>query len=70
MSAENQKAGHQSLELDVSLNSDVRPFGDSLGLIQATDPLLGTSVLLQQKLLTVLNLKDGLDLETRYDKSI
>ena len=24
---------------------DVRPFGDSLGLIQTTDPLLGTSVL-------------------------
>ena len=23
---------------------DVRPFGDSLGLIQTTDPLLGTSV--------------------------
>ena len=49
---------------------DVRPFGDSLGLVQTTDPLLGTSVLLQQKLLTVLNLSDGLDLETRYDKSI
>ena len=70
MSAENKKAGHQSLGIVLSLNSDVRPFGDSLGLTQATDPLLGTSVLLQQKLLTVLNLSDGLDLETRYDKSI
>ena len=45
MSAENKKAGHQSLGIVLSLNSDVRPFGDSLGLVQATDPLLGTSVM-------------------------
>lgn len=45
MSAEHKKAGHQSLGIVLSLNSDVRPFGDSLGLTQATDPLLGTSVL-------------------------
>lgn len=51
---------------------NVRPFGDSLGLIQTTDPLLGTSVAkaLYQKPLANLNLRNGLALETRQDKSI
>ncbi len=51
---------------------DVRPFGDSLGLIQTTDPLLGTSVAkaLYQRPLTSLNLSNELALVTRYDKSI
>ena len=51
---------------------DVRPFGDSLGLIQTTDPLLGTSVAkaLYQRQLTSLNLSNELALVTRYDKSI
>ena len=38
-------AGHQNQRIDLSYGSDVRPFGDSLGLVQATDPLLGTSVM-------------------------
>lgn len=51
---------------------DVRPFGDSLGLVQTTDPLLGTSVLctLCQKLLASLNRKAPLFLASRYDRSI
>ena len=46
---------------------DVRPFGDSLGLVQATDPLLGTSVLcaLCQKLLASLYRKAPLFLASR-----
>ena len=46
---------------------DVRPFGDSLGLVQTTDPLLGTSVAkaLYQRPLASLNLRNGLALETR-----
>ena len=67
MSAENKKAGHQSLGIVLSLNSDVRPFGDSLGLVQATDPLLGTSVLCApcQKLLASLYRKAPLFLASR-----
>ncbi len=30
--------------MDMLHDPDVRPFGDSLGLVQTTDPLLGTSV--------------------------
>ena len=66
MSAANKKAGHQSLGIVLSLNSDVRPFGDSLGLTQATDPLLGTSVIsLRQALFASLNLKAALLSESR-----
>ena len=67
-----KKAGHQGHRIEISYDSDVRPFGDSLGLVQATDPLLGTSAIcaLFQKLLASLSLSDGLVLETRYDKSI
>ena len=38
------KKGRASGIMGMLHDSDVRPFGDSLGLIQTTDPLLGTSV--------------------------
>ena len=38
------KKGRASGIMDMLHDPDVRPFGDSLGLIQTTDPLLGTSV--------------------------
>ena len=67
-----KEAEHQNRRIDLSLGSDVRPFGDSLGLVQTTDPLLGTSVLctLCQKLLASLNRKAPLFLASRYDRSI
>ena len=53
--------------MDMLHDPDVRPFGDSLGLYQTTDPLLGTSVIkpLYQTARANLNLSDGLVLETR-----
>ena len=64
--------GRTSGIMDMLHDPDVRPFGDSLGLVQTTDPLLGTSVTkdLYQRPLASLNLRYGLALETRQDKSI
>ena len=66
------KKGRTSGIMGMLHDPNVRPFGDSLGLIQTTDPLLGTSVAkaLYQKPLANLNLRNGLALETRQDKSI
>ncbi len=44
VSAEKQKRPDIRI-MDMFHDPDVRPFGDSLGLVQTTDPLLGTSVI-------------------------
>ena len=66
VSAEKQKRPDIRI-MDMFHDPDVRPFGDSLGLVQTTDPLLGTSVLCApcQKLLASLYRKAPLFLASR-----